>query len=268
MIVPTIQGKRYPSFHAFGVWGLIVNATASVKKKSKGIVSWPEEERPRERLLSRGPDALTDSELIAILIRVGFKGTSAVELGRQLLKHFGSLRAMAEAPALALFELKGLKGAKAAQLLAAMEIARRVSVPGERGLLKIKGTRAAAEYLRERLRSLSEEHFRVLYLNRRNALLEDALIARGAVNSVQPPLRNIIARALLVNASALIAGHNHPSGIAEPSESDRLLTKDLVAAAHPLGFRVLDHVIVGDEGTYSFADTGLLDELALEVGVV
>ena len=219
-------------------------------------------------MLGRGPEAVTDSELIAILIRVGFKGTSAVELGRQLLKHFGSLRALVQAPALALFEVKGLKGAKAAQLLAAMEIARRVSVPSERGLLKIKGTAAAADYLRERLRNLSEEHFRVLYLNRRSALLEDVLIARGAVNSVQPPLRNIIARALQVNASALIAGHNHPSGIAEPSESDRLLTKDLVAAARPLGLRVFDHVIVSDDGTYSFADSGLLAELALEVGVV
>src|SRR5436853_3991321 len=95
---------------------------------TSGIASWPEEERPRERLLSRGPEALTDAELVAILIRVGFKGTSAVELGRQLLKRFGSLRAMIEAPVLALLQVKGLKGARAAQLVAAMEIARRVTV--------------------------------------------------------------------------------------------------------------------------------------------
>src|SRR2546427_382676 len=95
--------------------------------KSQGIVSWPQEERPRERLLSRGAQALTDAELVAILVRVGFKGTSAVELGRQLLKRFGSLRAMVEAPVIALLEVKGLKGAKAAQLLGAMEIARRVA---------------------------------------------------------------------------------------------------------------------------------------------
>src|SRR5437762_12167655 len=97
-------------------------------KKSRGIVSWPEEERLRERLLSRGPQALTDAELVAILIRVGFKGTSAVELGRQLLKQFGSLRGMVEAPVIALLNVKGLKGAKAAQLLSAIEIARRVVV--------------------------------------------------------------------------------------------------------------------------------------------
>ena len=231
------------------------------KHKSKGIISWPLGERPRERLLSKGAQALTDSELVAILIRIGFKGTDAVEMARQLLKQFGSLRAMVEAPVIALLEVKGLKGAKAAQLIAAMEIARRVSVPAERGQLVMKSTAAAAEYLRERLRGLAEEQFRVLYLNRRNALLEDDLIAQGSVDAVRPPLRNIVARALQVNASALIAAHNHPSGAAEPSESDRMLTQDLIAACRPLGLKVLDHVIVGEEATFSFADSGLLDEL-------
>lgn len=231
--------------------------------KSTGIVSWPEEERPRERLLSRGAQALTDAELVAILIRVGFRGTSAVELGRQILKRFGSLHAMAEAPVLALLDFKGLKGAKASQLVAAMEIARRVAVPRERKQLQIKSTSAAADYLRERLRGLASEQFRVLYLNRRGALLDDALIAEGAVDSVRPSLRGIIARALQTNASALIAAHNHPSGAAEPSESDRLLTQDLIAAARSVGLKVLDHVIVAKDAAFSFADSGLLDELEL-----
>jgi hypothetical protein len=121
---------------------------------SKGISSWPEEERPRERLLSCGPQALTDAELVAILIRVGFKGTSAVELARHLIKRFGSLRAMVQAPVLALLEVKGLKGAKAAQLLAAMEIARRIAVPTKRAQFQIKSTSAVADYLWERLRGL------------------------------------------------------------------------------------------------------------------
>jgi DNA repair protein RadC len=233
------------------------------KRKSAGISSWPRDERPRERLLSKGAQALTDAELVAILIRVGVKGTNAVELGRQVLKQFGSLRAMVEAPVIALLEIKGLKGAKAAQLVAAMEIARRVSVPAERGQLVIKGTAVAAQYLRERLRGLAEEQFRVLYLSRRNALLEDFLVAQGSVDAVRPPLRNIIARALQVNASALIAAHNHPSGAAEPSEADRMLTQDLIAAGRPLGLKVLDHIIIGEEKTLSFADTGLLDELEL-----
>jgi len=234
-----------------------------MRNHSKGIVSWPQEERPRERLLSKGAQALTDAELVAILIRVGFKGTSAVELGRDLLKQFGSLRAMVEAPVIALLGVKGLKGAKAAQLLAAMEIARRVSVPSRRGELVIKSTHAAAHYLRERMCHLADEQFRVLYLNRRKSLLEDALIAQGAVDSVCPPLRSIVARALQVGASGIIAAHNHPSGAAEPSDSDRLLTQDIIAACRPLGMKVLDHVIVGDETTFSFADSGLLDELEL-----
>ena len=233
------------------------------KKKTTGIASWPQDERPRERLLSKGAQALTDAELVAILIRVGFKGTNAVEMARQLFKQFGSLRAMVEAPVIGLLEVKGLKGAKAAQLIAAMEIARRVSVPAERGQLVMKSTVVVAEYLRERLRGLAEEQFRVLYLNRRNALLEDVLIAQGSVDAVRPPLRNIVSRALQVNASALIAAHNHPSGAAEPSESDRMLTQDLIAACRPLGLKVLDHVIVGEEATFRFADSGLLDELEL-----
>ena len=187
----------------------------TIRTKSKGIVSWPIEEQPRERLLSlKFPNAPTDAELIAILIRVGFKGTNAVELARKLLEHFGSLRSLAEAPTLALLEMKGLKGAKAAQLLAAMEIARRVAIPTQHNRLQIKSIATATKYLQERLRGLSEEHFRVLYLNRRNMLLEDTLIARGVVDSVHPSIRSIIARALQVNASALIAAHNHPSGAA------------------------------------------------------
>ncbi len=233
------------------------------KTKKLGIASWPQEDRPRERLLSKGAQALSDAELLAILLRVGYKGTNAVEMSRQLLKEFGSLRTMVEAPVIALLEIKGLKGAKAAQLIAAMEIARRVSIPAQRGHLVMKSTATAAEYLRERLRGLAEEQFRVLYLNRRNALLDDALIAQGSVDAVRPSLRNIVARALQVNASALIAAHNHPSGVAEPSESDRMLTQDLIAASRPLGLKVLDHVIVGEESTFSFADSGLLGELEL-----
>ena len=152
---------------------------AKAKGESKGIISWPKEERPRERLLSHGPHALTDAELIAILVRVGFQGTNAVELGRQILKQLGSLRAMAAAPLSALLDIKGLKGAKVAQLSAAMEIARRVSLPDKREQLLIRGTVQACEYLKERLRGLPDEHFRVLYLNRRIVYLMMCLLPKG-----------------------------------------------------------------------------------------
>ena len=114
---------------------------------------------------------------------------------------------MAESPLSALLDVKGLKGAKVAQLAAAMEIARRVSLPDMREQIRIKGTSQATDYLRERLRGLAEEHFRVLYLNRKNRLMDDALLAQGAVDSVRPPIRNIVQRALQVNASCLIAAH-------------------------------------------------------------
>ena len=233
-------------------------------KLKKGISSWPEEERPRERLLKHGAEALTDAELVAILLRVGVRGLSAVDLARQLLEKFGSLRAMVEAPTLALLEIRGLKGAKAAQLTAAMEIARRSVFISREQRQKITSTEQAGEYLLNRLRVLPEEHFRVLYLNRRNVLLSDVLIARGETTKVHVSLRQIVSNALQVNASAIIAAHNHPSGDTNPSESDRLLTKDMIAATRPLNIKVLDHLVVGGEEFYSFADNGLLDELELE----
>ena len=234
------------------------------KSTSKGISSWPEDERPRERLLSRGPNALTNAELLAILLRVGMRGKSAVQLGRELLERFGSLQAMMSAPLSAWDGFKGLGQAKLAQLVAALELARRAALPASGGSTIIKSTQQAAEYFRVRLCGLAEEHFRVAYLNRQGRLLEDALIVEGTVDTVRPPIRSVVARALQTNASALIAAHNHPSGSAQPSDSDKVLTRDLIAACHPLGVEVLDHVIVAQGGFYSFADEGLLSELALE----
>ena len=237
---------------------------ASTKHIPSGIAQWPKDERPRERLLSRGPHALTDTELLAILLRVGVQGKSAVELGRELLDRFGSVQAMMSAPLSAWDGIKGLKDAKLAQLLAALELGRRAALPANREKVILKSTRQAAEYFAARLRGLPDEHFRVAYLNRQGRLLEDALIAQGTVDTVRPPIRSIVARALQTNASALIAAHNHPSGAAEPSEADQVLTRDLIATCHPLGLKVLEHVIVADDGCFSFADTGLLDELGLE----
>lgn len=229
-------------------------------------MAWPESERPRERLLRLGAQALTDAELLAILLRIGYKGTNAVELGRQLVKKFGSLRAVAEAPLIALRGFKGLQGkdgAKVAQLVAALEIARRISVPDSRKKVRISSTKEAAIRLQSELYGLAEEHFRVLFLNRRSVLLDEALLAVGAVDQARPPIRLIVVRALQANASAVILGHNHPSGAAEASESDRLFTEDAIMALKPIGVKVLEHVIIGADAIFSFADSGLLDEIAL-----
>ncbi len=206
---------------------------------------------------------MTDAELVAILLRVGVKGTSAVELARQIIQKFGSLRALAEAPLSALVETKGLKGAKAAQLVAAMEISRRVSLPDARQRVTLKGTKDAADYLRTRLQGLPEEHCRALFLSRRGLLIEDALLAIGSVEKARPPIRSIVARTLQANASAIILAHNHPSGVAKASESDRLFTEDVFSALKPIGVKLLDHVIVGEDSIFSFADNGLIDEIAL-----
>ena len=139
-----------------------------MRNNSKGILTWPVSDRPRERLLKLGPQALTEPELVAILLRVGYQGTNAVELGRQVIQTFGSLRAMTEAPLSALQEIKGLKGAKAAQLTAALEIARRAQLPDSREKITLRKPEVVANYLGTRLRGLSEEHFRGLYLNRKS----------------------------------------------------------------------------------------------------
>lgn len=244
--------------------GQEANLASKQKSNRSGIAGWPADERPRERLLSRGAHALTDAELLAILLRVGVPGKSAVELGRELLKRFGSVQGMLAAPPSAWDGIKGLGTAKLAQLLAALELGRRAALPTMREQTILKSTQQAADYFMTRLRGLADEHFRVAYLNRQGRLLDDALIAEGSVDMVYPTIRSIVARALQTNASALIAAHNHPSGATQPSEADKLLTRNLIAACHPLGLKVLEHVIVTDHAFYSFADTGLLDALALE----
>jgi len=236
---------------------------AQRRPKKSGIATWPEDERPRERLLKHGPEVLTDAELLAVLLRSGVEGKNAIELGRELLLRFGSLQAMMAAPVSGWNGIKGLGEAKVAQLIAALELGRRAAGPGRREDTVIKSTAQAADYLATRLRGLAEEHFRVIYLNRRGRLLDDALIAKGSVNTVHPPVRSIVARALQANASALVAAHNHPSGRAEPSATDKELTRDIIAACHPLGIAVLEHLIVADGECFSFADTGLLRELCL-----
>ena len=182
----------------------------------------------------------------------------------ELLKRFGSVQGMMSAPLSAWDGIKGIGNAKLAQVLAALELGRRAALPTIREKTIIKSTTQAAEYFTARLRGLADEHFRVVYLNRRGRLLDDALIAKGTVDTVHPPIRSIVARALQTNASALIVAHNHPSGAAQPSDTDKLLTRDLIAACHPLGIKVLEHVIVTENEHYSFADTGLLDRLGLE----
>jgi DNA repair protein RadC len=160
--------------------------------------------------------------------------------------------------------IKGLGKAKLAQLLAALELGMRASIPVTREKTFIKSTKQAAEYFKERLSNLSEEHFRVVYPNKQERLIEDTLLAEGTVDSANPYIRTLVMRTLQSNASAIIAAHNHPSGSAEPSDMGRLLTRDIITVCQPLGIKVLDHLIIADSQRFSFADSGLLDEIRLD----
>ena len=171
---------------------------------------------------------------------------------------------MMEAPLSAVQEIKGLGGAKAAQLSAALEIARRAALPDSRATITLRKPEAVIEYLTTRLQGLPEEHFRGLYLNRQSVLIEEAHLATGTVDQVRPAIRDIVAKALQTNASAMILAHNHPSGAAEASESDRMFTADVLAALRPIGVLILDHIIVAGDTAFSFADAGLMAELNLE----
>jgi DNA repair protein RadC len=233
--------------------------------QKSGIAQWPDGERPRERLLSLGEHALTDSELLAILLRVGVKGSNAIELARQIQRKFGSLAAMAQAEVAEWQGIHGLGKAKIAQIKAALELGRRSALSKATERQRIRGPKGASEYFKARLRDLPREHFRALLLNRQHRILEDYLADEGTPHSTRPSVRSILAAALRVGASSLIVAHNHPSGGPEPSGEDEELTRQLLLATWGLEIRVLDHVIVGGDSFCSFADSGLLDRLEAEV---
>ncbi len=222
------------------------------------ISHWPEGERPREKLLARGAAALSDAELLAIFLRTGVVGSSAVDLARDLLLRFGSLRALLKAPRETFCAARGLGDAKFTQLQAVLEIARRhLAEPlGERHALK--DPRAAQDYLVSRLRDLDHEAFVALYLDNQHRLLGFETLATGTLNSASVYPREVVKAALRQQAAALILAHNHPSGIAEPSDADRVLTTRLKQALALVDIRVLDHFVIGDGQPTSFAERGWL----------
>jgi DNA repair protein RadC len=222
------------------------------------ITDWPENERPRERLLQRGPGALSDAELLAIFLRTGVAGRSAVDLARDLLAEFGGLRALLAADQDAFCRGKGLGAAKFAQLQAVMEIARRYLGESLPTRFTLSSPAAVKTYLRAQLRHLDHEVFAALFLDAQNRLLGFEVLATGTLNAASVYPREVVKRALASGAGAVIFAHNHPSGIAEPSRADRSLTERLRSALGLLDIRVLDHLVVGDEETVSFAERGWL----------
>ena len=222
------------------------------------IKDWPARERPRERLLKHGPQSLSDAELLAIFLRTGVSGKSAVDLARDLLERFGSLRRLLGAERDTFCEVPGLGRAKFAQLQAALEMGRRhLAEQFDRGspLLSPEHT---ARYLQSRLRDYPYEVFAVLFLDNRHRVLAFEELFRGTIDGASVHPREVVRRALALNAAAVIFSHNHPSGIAEPSQADQRITTRLREALALIDVRVLDHLVVGDGDCCSLAQRGLL----------
>ena len=221
------------------------------------ISKWPCAERPREKLILRGPAALSDAELLAIFLRTGIAGKSALDLGRQLLRDFGSLRGILDADADLFCQSKGLGIAKFVLLQASLEIARRHF--GER-LERIDCLTSPAQtrqYLSAKLRDRKHEVFACLMLDNRNRVIALREMFRGTIDGASVYPREVVKQALSDNAAAVILAHNHPSGISEPSQADIRITERLQKALALVDIRVLDHVIIGDEVT-CLAEQGLV----------
>lgn len=222
------------------------------------ITDWPDAERPREKLLQKGASVLSDAELLAIFLRTGIKGKTAVDLARELLVRFGSLRALLESDFESFSSSPGLGSAKYAQLQAVLEMARRhlkESLKREGALTSPDLTR---RYLSSQLRGYAHEVFACLFLDNQHRVIGFEELFRGTIDGASVYPREVVKKALAFNAAAVIFAHNHPSGIAEPSEADKHITARLKQALSLIDIRVLDHFIVGEGEPYSFAEHGLI----------
>lgn len=224
------------------------------------ITHWPEAERPRERLLAQGPGALTDAQLLAILLRIGRQRSSAVQVGMDVLERLGGVAGLARCGIDELCRVPGVGEAKAAQLKAAIELGKRaLASPLSKGT-KITSSRDLFDHYHPTLRDLRHEVFKVILLDAKHAIIRDATVSEGSLTlSIVHP-REVFTMAVKESAAAVIFLHNHPSGDPTPSQEDRVLTARLVSAGEVLGIRVLDHIVVGDGHYVSFADQGWLLE--------
>ena len=223
------------------------------------ITDWPEDERPRERLLKQGAAALSDAELLAIFLRVGMKGKSAVDLARELVTTFGSLHGLFSASREALCEVKGMGEAKYVQLQAVLEMAKRALDENIKLTDALSSPQAVRDYLRLTLSRLPHEVFVAVFLTAQNRVIKVEEIFRGTLTQTSVYPREIVKRALAHNAASIIFAHNHPSGEANPSQADRALTKTLADALALVDVQVLDHFIVAPGASLSFAEQGMMN---------
>lgn len=223
------------------------------------IKNWPKDERPREKLFKYGERRLSDTELLAILLRSGVKGQSAIDLGRKIMQKFKTFRNMSHTDIRDWKEFKGLGQAKIAQVKAALEIGRRFREDeASANKQKIALAKDVVDILMPQMRDLKTEIFKVVYLDNSNRIIDISDAAIGTVNQAMPIVREIIHSALQKFAVSIICVHNHPSANIMPSTQDKRFTKELNDAGKLMEIKVLDHVIIGDNEFFSFADEGIL----------
>ncbi|MBK1724376.1 RadC family protein [Thiocystis violacea] len=222
------------------------------------IKDWPEDERPREKLLERGATALSDAELLAIFLRTGVPGRSAVDLARDLLTSFDGLAGLLAADQRRFCKEKGLGTAKFAQLQAVLELSRRYLLTRISGQDVLTSPEATRDYLKMRLYGSPQEIFACLFLDNRHRVIRYDELFHGTIDGASVHPREVVRRVMETNAAAVIFAHNHPSGVAEPSQADVRITQRLKEALALIEVRVLDHIIVGDGDGTSFAERGLL----------
>jgi DNA repair protein RadC len=228
-------------------------------KYPRAIVNWPEDERPREKLLRFGADKLSDTELLAILLRVGSCGKSAVDMARELINEFGTFRNI-DSKSFVELKRKGLGIAKIAQLKAAIEIGKRFLKEKSLPKMKVKTSKDIVDYFIPYLRDMKKEVFKAVLLDGKNKIIKDVTISEGTLTKSIVHPREVIKEAVAEGAAALVLIHNHPSGEPQPSQDDIEITNRIVSACELVGIRILDHVIIGDNNYFSFLNEGLIKE--------
>ena len=236
-----------------------VSEVCGYPDRKPSIKEWPENERPRERLLKAGEESMSDSELLAIILGGGTRRNSALELARKMLSRFGDFRSLAGASVSEMSSIKGIGPAKVAQVKAALGIARRFASRETSIGDLVKGSRQLFEHFHERLRKLKKETFFSLLLDTKHRMIAEEQVAVGSLSESVVHPREVFRKAVSESAAAVIFVHNHPSGNSRPSPQDRTLTRRLCEAGRLMGIRVLDHLIIGKEEYFSFAEQGLID---------
>jgi DNA repair protein RadC len=231
------------------------------EKISKRVKDWPEDERPRERLIAHGAGSLSDAQLLAIIIKNGKAGRSALDVALDILIKFKDLAGIGNAGIREICEVPGIGKAKAAEIKAAIEIGKRYQKPSLAGA-SLCSSHDVAEYYRPRLRDLKKEVFKCVMLDTKNRIIRDDDVSAGSLQASIVHPRETFKAAIRESAAAVIFIHNHPSGDTRPSQEDIHLTRRLIQAGEVLGIQVLDHIIVGDGMHFSFRDNGLIGQTA------